>query len=301
MAEFPSQGSVALRTNLADSPIAAALKRGDVHSDIVRFEFSGPKVAHDGFKPMVRDGEFDAGELALVTYLQAKAYGKPLVLLPATMVGRFQHHCIAYNAEHGELPPKGIEGRKVGVRAYSQTTGVWVRGILQHEYGVDLKKVTWCAHDDPHVSEAHDPAFVEHFDLEGRKLYQLMLDDTFSAAILGNELPNDPRARHLIPNPHEAAKRWYAKHGVVPVNHMFVVSAELSRRRPDAVREIYRMLLASKTAARIEQEIDTLPFGIEAVRRSLELAVSYAHEQALIPRRLSVDELFDETTRALSS
>ena len=102
---------------------------------------------------MVRENAYDAGELAIVTFLQAKAFGKPYVLLPAPISGRFQHHCIGYSIEHGELRPKDIEGRKVGVRTYAQTTGLWVRGILQHEYGVDLNKVTWLTIDDAHLAE----------------------------------------------------------------------------------------------------------------------------------------------------
>jgi 4,5-dihydroxyphthalate decarboxylase len=138
---FASTGPIKLRTNLADYPVTMALKQGAISSPLVDFEFCGPKTAHDGFKPMVRDNAYDAGELAIVTFLQAKAFGKPYVLLPAPISGRFQHHCIGYNAEHGELQPKDIEGRKVGVRTYAQTTGLWVRGILQHEYGVDLANV----------------------------------------------------------------------------------------------------------------------------------------------------------------
>ena len=91
MATFPASGPVRLRTNLADSQLANALKQGEVKTDLVDFDFCGPKTANQGFKPMVREGLFDAGELAIVTYMQALDYGKPLVLIPATMVGRFQH------------------------------------------------------------------------------------------------------------------------------------------------------------------------------------------------------------------
>ena len=117
-----------------------ALKAARVTSDLVTFDFCGPKVANQGFKPMVREGTFDAGELAIGTFLQAKVYGKPLVLLPAVVMGRSQHHTIVYNHAKGELGPKDLEGRRVGVRSYTQTTGIWVRGILQHEYGVDLEQ-----------------------------------------------------------------------------------------------------------------------------------------------------------------
>src|SRR5579859_3419020 len=123
---IPETGKIRLRTNLSDSPVSLALKDGRVRSPIVDFDFCGPKVAHDGFKPMLQQGAFDAGEMAIVTMLQARAYGKPFVLLPVTFSGRFQHHCIGYNSAFGTLCPRDIEGRMVGVRTYSQTTAVWV-------------------------------------------------------------------------------------------------------------------------------------------------------------------------------
>ena len=163
-APYPKTGPVTLTTNLADSPLAAALKAGKVSSPIVKFDFCGPKTANEGFKPMVRDGAFDAGELAIVTFLQAKAYNKPLTLLPACVVGKFQHNTISYMNRGKELQPKDIEGRKAVVRAYTQTTGAWARGILQHEYGVDLSRITWLTTDDPHLAEYTDPANVIRVD-----------------------------------------------------------------------------------------------------------------------------------------
>ena len=118
-----------LKTNLADYPVTKAMKDGRVTSDVVNLDFCGPEQAHNGFKAMVRENRFDAGELAIVTYLQAKAYGKPYVMLPAPISGRFQHHCAGFNKELGHLDPKDIEGKRVGVRTYAQTTGLWIRGV----------------------------------------------------------------------------------------------------------------------------------------------------------------------------
>ncbi len=161
MTVFPDSGPVTLVTNLQDYPNTRALKSGALTSDVVSFEFAGPKAAFEGFKPMVREGRFDAGELAIITFLQAKAYGKPLVLLPAVVMGRFQHQCAMVNAKLGALHPKDIEGRRIGIRSYTQTTGAWVRGILQHEYGVDLSRVTWVCQESAHLAEFADPPGVE--------------------------------------------------------------------------------------------------------------------------------------------
>jgi 4,5-dihydroxyphthalate decarboxylase len=130
--QLPATGPVKLRTNLADYPVTLGIKDGRIASPLVSLDFCGPKTAHDGFKDMLRKNIYDAGELAIVSYLQARAFDKPYVILPTPISGRFQHHCIGFNVEHGELKPKDIEGRKVGVRTYAQTTGLWVRGILQH-------------------------------------------------------------------------------------------------------------------------------------------------------------------------
>ena len=124
---------VRLRTNLAEYPVTAAIRDGRVTSPLVTLDCCGPKAANAGFKPMLREHAYDCGELAIVTYLQAKCYGKPWVLLPAPILARFQHPCAGYNTQFGELAPKDIEGREVGVRSYAQTTGLWVRGVLKHD------------------------------------------------------------------------------------------------------------------------------------------------------------------------
>jgi 4,5-dihydroxyphthalate decarboxylase len=292
--------AVDLKTNLADYPVTLAMKDGRVASDLVRLNFCGPKVANEGFKPMVRENAFDAGELAVITYLQAKAYGKPYVMLPAPISGRFQHHTIGYNRELGHLNPKDIEGRKVGVRTYSQTTGVWVRGILQHEYGVDLDKVSWLTIDDAHLAEHRDPSNVQPLPA-GAKLSKMMFDGEVAAAILGGEMPKDPRVQTLIPDAKAAAQKWYAREGVIPINHVFVVRQELSEERPDVIREIYRMIVASRGLAPDSAKTTIPPIGLEENRKGLELAIDWSLEQKIIPRRLSVDELFDDTMAAIGS
>jgi 4,5-dihydroxyphthalate decarboxylase len=296
---IPSKGPVTLKTNLADYPVTKALKQGTTSSPIVSFDFCGPPVAHDGFKGMVRDSKFDAGELAIITFLQAKAYGKPYVLLPAPISGRFQHHCIGYNAEYGELKPRDIESRKVGVRSYAQTTGLWVRGILKHEYGVDLDRVTWITFEDAHVAEYSDPANTQRAPKGGKKLAQMMLDGDITAAILGADMPKDPRVRTLVPEPHKAAQTWHERTGAIPINHMFAVHEQISRERPDVVREAFRMVVESRKAAPPEANKNIPPFGVEANRKALQFAIDWALEQHIIPRRLEVDELFDDATRGL--
>src|SRR5690348_13518108 len=124
-----------LTTMLGTYPNTTPLKSGAVKSDLVDFDFADVKVANNFFKQVVREARFDLSELAIVTYLQAKSYGKPYVLLPAVIVSRGQHHTIAYNGERGTLKPSDLHGKRVGVRAWTVTTSTWVRGILAEEYG----------------------------------------------------------------------------------------------------------------------------------------------------------------------
>jgi len=301
MPAYPSSGPVTLRTNLADYAVTKALKSGAVTSDLVTFDFCGPKVAFQGFKPMVRERAFDASELAIATFLQAKAYGKPVVLLPAVVMGRFQHNHALRCVARGPLAPNEIEGRRIGIRSYTQTTGIWVRGILQHEYGVNLNEVTWVCNDDGHLAEFVEPSNVERTPAGSNKVDQMLLDAELDAAILGADIPNEPRVAHLIPNPREAALAWHRKYGTVPVNHFFCIDKDLADQRPDVVAEAFRMLKASKAAAPPPADgIDFHLFGVEALRKPLELVIQYATEQKIIPRALTVDELLDDSTRELA-
>lgn len=288
-----------LFTLLGDYPVSQALKKHELPSDLVEFEFADVKVANTGFKPLVRDAKFDAGELAIVTYLQAKAYNKPYVLTPAVVVARAQHHTIAYNPERGALSARELAGKRVGIRAYTVTTVTWIRGILREQYGVDLDKVHWVTFEDPHLAEYTDPPTIQRAPA-GKNMVQMLLDGELDAAVVGDKLP-DPRLKLLIPDHEQAAKSWAEKHGD-PINHMLVIRSELSRTRPDIVREVFRLFKASRDAAvkAGNKNAAGLQYGLEANRRGLETIIGCAFEQKLIPRRFSVEELFDDTTRGLT-
>ena len=297
-----STDTMTLHTLLGPQANVAALKDGRITSPLVKLDCVDVKVANTMFKALVRDQKFDVGELAIVTFLQAKAYGKPYVLLPAVVVGRGQHHTIAYNPERGPLKPSDLNGKRVGVRAYTQTTGAWVRGILAEDYGVDLARLRTVSFEDPHLAEYRDPDNVERAPA-GKELVPMLLDGEIAAAIVGDKFP-DPRLKPLIPDAEKAAQAWAERHGGVPINHMVVVRDSIARSRPDVVREIFRMLLAGKQAAKLPESgtaRDALRFGVEPNRKSLETIIDYALKQKLIPRRFSVDELFDDTTRVLAA
>jgi 4,5-dihydroxyphthalate decarboxylase len=288
-----------LRALLGDYPNALALKRGEIGSSIVRFDFADVRTPSHAFKDVVRHQKFDVAELAIVTYLQAKAHGKPLVLLPAVVVGHLFHPLLAYNAERGHLSPTDLAGRRIGIRAYSVTTVTWLRGILQNDYGVDLDSVRWVTFEDAHVAEYHDPDTAERAPA-GKQLLAMLLNGELDAAVVGGADLKDSRLQPVIANPTAASLEWCRRHQATPINHMVVVKESLSKSNPEAVREIFRLLRASKQAAPpAANGIDTLQFGVEANRRSLELIIDYSAQQRLIPRKFAVDELFDDVTRVL--
>jgi 4,5-dihydroxyphthalate decarboxylase len=291
-----------LFTLLGNYPNAAAIRNGQIKSDLVEFDVADIKVSNTAFKPLVREAKFDVAEIAIVTYLQAKAAGKAYTLIPATVVGRGQHHTIAYNPERGALKASELTGKRVGVRAYTQTTGAWVRGFLADDYGVDPLKVQWVTFEDPHVAEYKDPEFVTRAPA-GKELAQMLLDGEIDAAIVGDKIP-DPRLKPLIPDADVVARKWAETHGGVPINHMMVVRDSISKSRPDVVKEVYRMLLESRRAAQPPAAdnglLDPWRFGIEANRKSLEIVIDYSFRQKLIPRKFTVDELFDDVTRVLA-
>jgi 4,5-dihydroxyphthalate decarboxylase len=288
-----------LNIALDDYPHTLPIKRGEISSPHLALAFTDIKPANRFFKPMVRELKFDVSEMAIATLIQAKAYGAPLVLLPATMMGRFQQGTMLCRTA-SPLRPSDLAGKRVGVRSYSQTTIVWMRGILQNDYGVDVNAIRWVTQEDGHVAQYHEPKGVERVAPD-KNLLAMLREGEIDAAIYGANLPNDPALTSVIPDPEAAAQQWFAKHHVVPINHMVVVTEKLAKSNPDAVREVYRLLARGKAAAGgpAPGAIDFLPFGFDACRPALQTVINYALQQNLIGRKIEVEELYDDTTRAL--
>jgi len=297
---LPLSPPVTLHSLLGNHAGTEALKTGRVSSSLVAFEYADVKVVNTRFKAMMRDLEYDFGEIAVATFLQGYEYRKPYVLLPATIVGRNQHHTIFYNADRGPLAPRELSGKRVGVRAYTQTTGAWVRGFLAEDYAVDLRSVTWVTFEDPHLVEYRDPPNVQRA-AEGKELKQMLLAGEIDAAILGDVAEQGP-LKHLIPDHAAAGQRWARAHGGVPINHLAVIRRSIAESRPDVVREVYRVLAESRAAAALPTGVDDpLRFGVAANRRSLEQMAGYAFQQGLISRCPTADDLFADAARILGA
>lgn len=278
-----------LRTLLGDHPCTAALKTGSIKSDLVAFDFVDYSPTNKGFKPMVREQAFDVSELAIVTYLMAKSFDKPMVLLPDVVLARFQHAYALYNANRGTLKPADLNGKRVGIRSFTTTTGAWLRGILANDYGIDLGSIDWVTFEDAHVAEYVDTTKRAP---PGKQIIQMLLDGELDA-VLG-EKAEHPELKPLFAEVGAEERAWFSKHGVVPVNHMVVVSKTLSDNHPAEVREVHRLLKQSAALSVAGPSFDT-----RQMRRSLEIITRYAAQQQLIPREFAVDELFDDVTRAL--
>jgi 4,5-dihydroxyphthalate decarboxylase len=290
---------VKLRALLGDYPNTLALKKGDVRSDSLAFDFADVKLPNTAFKDVVRHLKYDVAELAIVTYLQAKTHGKPLALLPAVVVGALPHPFLVYNAERGKISPADLNGNRVGIRAYSVTTAAWIRGVLQNDYGLDLDSVKWVTFEDPHVAEYADPPTAVRA-AGGKSIVQMLLDGELAAGLVGATDLKDSRLQPVIANPSDTARAWYKKNQALPINHMLVVKQSLLNANPPAVREVFRLLRESKAAAPASQSaLDPIRFGVESIRRSLALIIDYSAQQKLIPKQFSVDQLFDEVTAGL--
>jgi 4,5-dihydroxyphthalate decarboxylase len=276
-----------LRTLLGDHPCTAALKDGSVKSASVAFDFADYSPTNKGFKPMVREQAFDVAEMAIVTYLMAKSFGKPMVLLPNVVLARFQHAYALYNTKQGELKPLDLNGKRIGIRSFTTTTGAWLRGILANDDGIDLDSIDWVTFEDAHVAEFRDTTKRAPV---GKQIVQMLIDGELDA-VLG-EKAEHPDLKPLFADAAAEERSWFARHNVLPINHMVVVSQTLSHDHPEAVREVHRML--SEAANGLPPD-----FSRDEMNRSLEMISRYAAQQGLIPRAFAADELFDDLTRTL--
>ena len=298
-----------------------ALKDGSVQPAGFEFAFEEVPVLIEAFRRMVRGLEYDVCEMALTTYFCARAHGKRFTALPIFLVRAFHHGAIVINSDLGITHPKDLEGRRVGVnRGWTVTTGLWARSVLQHQYGVDLKKITWVLSGDEHVAEYRPPAYVEPIE-KGRKMAEMVVAGELAGAI-GVEI-DAPNVRPLIANAAQAGLDALRDHGHYPINHLVVVKDELLQAHPglaaavfEAFAESKRRYVARLRAGAIEQPTamdemhkkvmaitgaDPLPYGLEANRKVLQEALGSAVEQGIIDRAPALEELFPASTHDLSA
>ena len=295
-----------------------ALKDGTVTPAGAAFEFEEIPVLVQGFRRMVRNLEFDVCEMALTTYLTAKAHGVAFTAVPAFLVRGFHHGAITVDTRHGITSPKDLEGKKVGVnRGYTVTTGVWARAILADEHGVDLDSITWVLSGDEHVEQYRPPANVVPAP-SGRTLDEMLASGEL-AAVVGVDV-DSPDARPLLGDPAAAASAALVERGLWPINHLVVIRDELLAEHPDLGRRVFDAFAESKRryveqlrAGSLPEETgtdrmhrtvmeltgwdDPLPYGIEPNRRVLEELVRSAVDQKILDRAPRLEDVFTADTR----
>jgi 4,5-dihydroxyphthalate decarboxylase len=280
---------------------------------VIKPEDVSPDFVLDAMRAMARRLEFDISEMAITTYLCARAAGTPVTAIPVFVTRSFPFNTAIVNEGSGIEKPKDIEGRTVGVsRGYTVTTGLWIRGLLQTECGVDLSKVTWAATGEDHVPDYNPPANV-HYDYEDRELQDLMKEHVIEAAVgVRNPFPG---TKLLLPDANSAAPDYYERTGIYPINHTIVIQDALLAEAPWIATELFNTFKASKavylgdiesgkSVARNDADVverakivgDPFPFGIGPNRKALETVLQFAAEQQVIPRKPSIDELFARNT-----
>jgi ABC-type nitrate/sulfonate/bicarbonate transport system substrate-binding protein len=269
---------------------------------------------------MVRGNEFDICEMAITTYICAKAHGKPMTAIPVFVVRAFHHGAILVNTKAGIRTPKDLEGRKVGVnRGYTVTTGVWARSILQDEHGVDLSRITWVLSGDEHVAEYRPPANVVPIE-PGKKMGDMLAAGELAAAI-GVEAAS-PDVQPLIPDALEAGLKALRERGHYPINHAIVIKDELIARHPDLAADAFHAFAEAKRryverlkagkiekpseADKVHQRVmditgDPLPYGIAPNRKVIDELIAHALTQGIISKPVTADELFAPSTRNLTA
>jgi 4,5-dihydroxyphthalate decarboxylase len=285
--------TIELSCAIGDYPHVKPLKSGAVVSSLLKLDFAAITPINRAFAPMVRDLKFDVSEMAIGTFIQAKAYGKKLALLPVVTLARFQEAAMLCRADSAIRGPADLKGRRVGVRAYSQTTGLWLRGTLSDDFGVAPESIDWIIFEEAHVAEYRDPSFVRRA-APGEALLTLLRHGAIDAAIFGADAPNDPQFRCVFPDPQVTAKTFLAHHGFTPINHMVCVKQALAEERPELVEELLRMFRAAAESA---GDNDPTRFSREAIDPALELAARYASEQGLTDRRLDLTEIWLGATK----
>jgi 4,5-dihydroxyphthalate decarboxylase len=275
----------------------------------VQFEHVEISPIIGAFRRMCRTLDFDLCEMAITTYLAAKAHHKKFTALPVFVMRQFHHSPIVINLNSGVQSPKDLEGKQVGVRAYTVTTGVWTRGILATEYGVDLDKITWVVVDEEHVQEYRKPANV--LERPGANLAEMLVKGELAAAI-GVGKVDSADVKPLISDAAAAEAAWYRKTGIYPINHTVVVKDALLESDPslaprliagfEAAKAQLLKQLSSGGELPAEAEIlarrrsivgdDPLPNGVAANRKALEAIIRFAHEQKILPRTVEPEELF---------
>lgn len=270
--------TVTLRAAIGNYPETAALLEGRVTEPGLTFDFHRLSPITKAFAPMVRRSAYDVSEMAIATFLMARAMGKPMVLLPVVLAARFQEKALLCKRDGPIKGPANLAGARIAVRAYSQTTGMWLRGSLAELHGVAAEAQAWTSFEDAHVQEFRDPPFVTRA-APGQDLLGLLQSGAVDAAIFGNELPDDPALGPVFRDLPAAGAAFRARYGFEPVNHLVVMREAVAHHAPTLMR------LFQASGARIETRATLNP--------AIEVAIRFCRDQGLITDPLSLTKVWE--------
>jgi 4,5-dihydroxyphthalate decarboxylase len=309
--------NLVLRTAIGTYGHTKALKDGTAQSSRFEMQHIDVSPVTSIFRRMVRGLEFDVAEMALSTYLCGRAHGKAFTAIPIFLTRAFYHGAIVYNARSGIKAPTDLAGRKMGVRGYTVTPGVWTRGLLQSEYGVDLSAVTWVLSGDEHVAEYVPPANV--ISSPNSDLAAMLVSGEIDAAI-GVGAVDAPDIKPLFPDAGAADAAWFKRTGLYPISHMVVVKNDQLEKHPWLAEELFTLFktakrptiaslrsgaavsLADRSLVAMAKLVgdDPLPYGFESARKTLETFIGFNVDQQVIPQWVDPEEIFAHTTIELS-
>jgi len=280
---------IVLRIALGTHAHVAPLVSGELTSPRIRFQFIEFDPLPEAFRNMVRGRDLDASEMAVSTHLLALDFGQSLKALPAPLWRRLHHSNLVCLNDSPLRGAKDLEGKKVGVRAYSQTTGVWIRGILKTQYGVDLDKITWVTMEDAHVPGFKDPPQAVR-NSTGKGLRDLLYLGEL-AAIMGERNVDPANIRPVIPNAEDEAKAWSKETGVFPVNHIVSIRTELLERHQWLADELMSLLDQARILSGA-RGVAAMPYGLESIRPAMKMLCGFAADQKLTAKEYAVEDVF---------
>lgn len=280
-----------LRIALGKHDHVKPLRDGRVRSPRLALEFADYDPLPKAFREMVRDDTLDVSEMAVVTHLLAHHFGRPIRGLAIPLWSRLPHTNLVCAEQSDIRGPADLNDRNVGVRAYAQTSGVWVRGIVAEDYGVDLGSITWGTMEDAHLPEYVDPSNTRRYTAPPA-LRELMLQGEF-AAIMGERVVDPTGIRSVIPDATAAAHAWIVRTGIQPINHTLTVKTALMQAHPWLGEELMVLFTCAREVAIADGAAPPPPYGLDANRASLQLCLRYSHEQKITPRLYEVAEMYD--------
>jgi len=280
-----------LRTNLGNHDHVKPLRDGRVSSPRLSLQFVDYDSLPKGFRAMVRGDELDVSEMAVVTHLLAHHFGRPIRGLSIPLWSRLPHTNLVCAVDADIRGPADLNGRKVGVRAYAQTSGVWVRGILAADYGVELGSITWGTMEDAHLREYIDPPNTRRYAAPPA-LRELMMQGEF-AAIMGERVVDPTGIRSVIADAKKTAEDWIVRTGIAPINHTLTVKAALLEEYPWLAEELMQLFTQAREVAIADGAEPPPAYGLDVNRASLQLCLQYSYEQQITPRLYDVTEMYD--------